>query len=291
MMKPMGKQNFVHRTRRIEISAAHSYVLDTLSEEERREVFGKSAITHAHGHDYDIRVTVGGAIDPKTGRLTCSEEIDALLDECLRRPLDCKHLNLEVPGLRNRWPTLESLAPFIWHEIEPRVSGCRLVEVQIYEDENFYIAYRGNKMVHLTRIYRFSAAHRLHNPDLSDEENLEIFGKCNNPHGHGHNYVLEITLSGNPDPKTDCLVDVGEMDATVREKILDPFDHVHLNLDTEEFRNTNPTAENMVKVFWGILGDCFSPARLHRLRLWKTSGCYFDYYGADGGEGSGTPVE
>ena len=280
----MGKQSLVHRTRRIEISAAHSYVLDNLSREERREVFGKSAVTHAHGHDYDIRVTVEATIDPKTGRVACSDEFDALVEEFIRQPLDHKHLNLEVPEIRNRWPTLESLAPFVWDEIEPRLSGCRLVAVQIHEDEDFQIEYWGNKMVYLTRIYRFSAAHRLHNPGLSNEENREIFGKCNNPHGHGHNYVLEITLSGEPDSRTDCLVDVGVMDAAVREKILDRFDHVHLNLDTEEFRITNPTTENMVKVFWGILANGFPPARLHRLRLWETSRCCVDYYGKDDGE-------
>jgi 6-pyruvoyltetrahydropterin/6-carboxytetrahydropterin synthase len=134
-------------------------------------------------------------------------------------------------------------------------------------------------MIHLTRIYRFSAAHRLHNPQLSDAENRELFGKCNNLHGHGHDYVLEITLQGHPDPVTDCLIDIGKMDSLVQQKVLDRFDHVYLNLDTDEFRDLNPTSENIVVVFWDILNNAFAPAALYRLRLWETTKSYFDYFG------------
>jgi len=269
----------VYLTRRIEISSAHSYILDSLSKEERIATFGKSAATHAHGHNYDVRVTVKGKVDDQTGMVVNIKTIDALMKQKIDEQLDHRHYSLEVEKLKNVWPTLETLGPFVWNEMEPHLTDCGLHEVQVFENEDFYANYRGGKMVYLTRVYRFSAAHRLHNPQLSDEENRELFGKCNNLHGHGHNYLLEITIAGEPDDRTNCLVDIGAMDRTVEEKIMEPFDHVHLNLDTEEFKGINPSSENIVKVFWSILEDAFPPADLHRLRLWETSKSYFDYYG------------
>ncbi|MCA9412673.1 MAG: 6-carboxytetrahydropterin synthase [Candidatus Omnitrophica bacterium] len=275
----MSEPKTVYLTRRIEISSAHSYSLDTLTEEERIATFGKSAATHAHGHNYDVRVTVKGNVDDETGMVVNIKSIDALMKERIDEQLDHRHYSLEVDKLKNVWPTLETLGPFVWNEMQPHLEGCELHEVQVFENEDFYVNYQGGNMVYLTRVYRFAAAHRLHNPQLSDEENRELFGKCNNLHGHGHNYTLEITLCGEPDPRTNCLVDIGAMDAAIEERIMKPFDHVHLNLDTEEFRGINPSSENIVKVFWGLLEDAFPPADLHRIRLWETSKSYFDYYG------------
>ncbi len=279
-MNGLQPGNLVFLTRRIEISTAHSYVLETLTPEERIRTFGKSAATHAHGHNYDIRVTVAGPVNEDGDWVMNIKDLDRIMRETIEEQLDHHHANVEVEKLRNRWPTLETLTTFVWGEIAPRLTDCQLKEVQVYENPDFHGEYRGeDRMVYLTRIYRFSAAHRLHNLNLSDEENRGLFGKCNNLHGHGHDYVLEVTVAGDPDPKTDCLLDIGQMDATMQTKILDPFDHVYLNLDTEEFKDRNPSSENIVMVFWGILKDAFPPARLHRLRLWETSKSYFDYYG------------
>ncbi len=276
----MQPGNLVYLTRRIEISAAHSYALGTLTPEARIRTFGKSAATHAHGHNYDIRVTVAGPVDENGDWVMNIKDLDSLMRETIEEQLDHHHINIEVWKLRNRWPTLETLTTFVWGEIASRLNDCQLMGVQVFENPDFHGEYRGEgRMVYLTRVYRFSAAHRLHNPSLSDEENRSLFGKCNNLHGHGHDYVLEVTVAGDPDPKTDCLLDIGQMDATMQTKILDPFDHVYLNLDTEEFKDRNPSSENIVMVFWGILKDAFPPAKLHRLRLWETSKSYFDYYG------------
>lgn len=276
----MQPGNLVYLTRRIEISTAHSYVLDTLTPQERLAAFGKSAASHAHGHNYDIRVTIAGPVNEKGGWVMNIKDLDSLMRETIEEQLDHHHANIEVEKLRHRWPTLETLTTFVWGEIASRLTDCRLQEVHVYENPDFHGEYHGeDRMVYLTRIYRFSAAHRLHNPGLSEEENRRLFGKCNNLHGHGHDYVLEVTVAGDPDPITDCLLDIGQMDKTIQEKILDPFDHVYLNLDTEAFKDRNPSSENIVMVFWDILKDAFSPARLHRLRLWETSKSYFDYYG------------
>ena len=134
-------------------------------------------------------------------------------------------------------------------------------------------------MVYLTKIYEFSAAHRLHSQLLSDQENLEIFGKCNNPAGHGHNYVLEVTIKGTVDPKTGLVTDLNLLDEVIEKEVFSRFDYKHLNLDTTEFENVNPTSENFVKVLWDVLEPNLQPTLLHRVRLRETPKNHFDYYG------------
>ena len=95
-------------------------------------------------------------------------------------------------------------------------------------------------MVYLTRRYRFSAGHRLHNDAMSAEENRRVYGKCNNPNGHGHNYILEVTVAGAIDPATGMIFDLGALDGIVAERVLDKFDHKNLNLDMENFRTKFP---------------------------------------------------
>lgn len=274
------RKHEVYLTRKLEISSAHSYVLDTLSPSERLATFGKSAATHAHGHNYDVRVTVAGPIDKNGDWVINIKEIDRIMREKIEDQLDHRHINIEVSKLQHVWPTLEALVVFIWEEMATSLDHVQLKEVQLFENPDFFAEYRGEgSMIYLTRVYRFSAAHRLHNPNLSEEENRMIFGKCNNPHGHGHDYVLEVTLKGSPDPKTNCLIDIGLFDHVIQDEILQRFDHVHLNFDTEEFRNINPSSENMVITFWRILQGAFPTDSLHRLRLWETSRSYFDYFG------------
>ena len=99
-------------------------------------------------------------------------------------------------------------------------------------------------MVYLTRRYRFSAAHRLNAPGLSPEENARLYGKCNNLHGHGHNYVLDVTVAGRVDPETGMVCDLGFLDSLVQREVLDRFDETNLNLDSERFRELVPTSEN-----------------------------------------------
>ncbi len=127
----------------------------------------------------------------------------------------------------------------------------------------------------VTRIYEFSAAHRLHGAGLSDDENRAVFGKCNNPEGHGHNYVLEVTWSGPPGPR-ESSCPPNTCDRIVREEVADRWDHKNLNRDLPEFRDVNPTAEEIVRVAWDRLARAFAGAlppgvRLHRLKLRETA--------------------
>jgi 6-pyruvoyltetrahydropterin/6-carboxytetrahydropterin synthase len=143
-------------------------------------------------------------------------------------------------------------------------------------------------MVYLTRRYRFSAAHRLHNDALSVEENRRLYGKCDNPYGHGHNYVLDVTLAGEIDSATGMVYDVSELDRAVGREVLEPFDLINLNTDIEEFRAQVPTTENVCLAIYrrlqGKLGGAgrWSSARLARVRLEETSSNFFEYSGEAG---------
>ena len=140
-------------------------------------------------------------------------------------------------------------------------------------------------MVYLTRRYRFSAAHRLHNEALDAEENARMYGKCNNPYGHGHNYVLEVTVMGEVDSATGMVCDLAVLDGAVQREVIDRFDETHLNLDVESFRTRVPTAENISLEIFGLLRVPLEGAgpgrntRLERVRLEETSSNFFEYYG------------
>ena len=123
----------------------------------------------------------------------------------------------------------------------------------------------------------FNAAHRLHNPAWSDEKNTAIFGLCNNTHYHGHNYEMEVKLSGEVDPETGYLIDLKILKDLIRNKIEKRFDHKNLNLATEEFRELNPTAENICYVIWSILRSHLDKKYDVQVRLYETPRNYVEY--------------
>jgi 6-pyruvoyltetrahydropterin/6-carboxytetrahydropterin synthase len=125
-------------------------------------------------------------------------------------------------------------------------------------------------MLKLTQSFEFSASHRLAIPTLSDSENRELFGKCSNPHGHGHNYILEVTVAGEPIQPDGALTNVGIIDRIVRENIIDAFDHKNLNSECPEFSDLNPTVENIAAVIFTKLTDKFVGSQLDRVRVWET---------------------
>lgn len=133
----------------------------------------------------------------------------------------------------------------------------------------------------LTRTVRFSAAHRYHRPEWSAERNQETFGACNNPHGHGHNYVLEVMVAGTPDPETGFCVDLGAVDGILREEVVQRLDHQHLNHAVPEFAEGGlvPTTENLVALLWSWVEPRIAGARLVRLRLREDVDLWVDHYG------------
>jgi len=129
--------------------------------------------------------------------------------------------------------------------------------------------------VSLTRRYRFAASHRLYSPKLSEAENRRVYGKCCNPHGHGHNYVVEVTLTGPVDPATGMIANLGELDPFVEREVIDAFDHKNLNEEVAEFQDRVPTTENLLREIYRRL-EKFPAARLERVRIEETSNNSFE---------------
>jgi 6-pyruvoyltetrahydropterin/6-carboxytetrahydropterin synthase len=136
----------------------------------------------------------------------------------------------------------------------------------------------GKVKVELGRRYRFAASHRLHSARLNEEENARVYGKCNNPHGHGHNYVVEISLSGNVDSATGMIANLVDLDEFVRREILDKFDHRSLNEEVEAFRDKVPTTENLCVEIYRRM-KAFPLAKLERVRVEETGNNSFEYAG------------
>ena len=133
--------------------------------------------------------------------------------------------------------------------------------------------------VYVTRKVHFNAAHRLHNPARSDAWNRETFGKCNNPNWHGHNYLLEVTVAGEPDPDTGYVIDLGVLKGLVEEKIVDKVDHKNLNLEVDFLEGVLPSTENFVVAIWNELNEALPSGRLHAVRLYETERNVAEYRG------------
>jgi len=140
------------------------------------------------------------------------------------------------------------------------------------------VAEAGKLKVELGRRYRFAASHRLHSERLSEEENARLYGKCNNPHGHGHNYVVEISLSGKVDPATGMIANLVDLDSFVQRELLEPFDHRSLNEEVPAFGEKVPTTENLcIEIFQRV--KSFPHAKLERVRVQETSNNSFEFAG------------
>jgi 6-pyruvoyltetrahydropterin/6-carboxytetrahydropterin synthase len=123
----------------------------------------------------------------------------------------------------------------------------------------------------------FNAAHRLHNPAWSEDKNDSVFGKCNNPNYHGHNYELILKVVGEPDPGTGYVIDLKMLSDLIKENVLNRFDHKNLNLDTDEFKSLNPTAENIAKVIYNILRQKIDKKLHIQVRLYETERNFVEY--------------
>ena len=131
--------------------------------------------------------------------------------------------------------------------------------------------------VTVCRKEHFNAAHRLHNPEWSDEKNKAVFGLCNNPNFHGHNYELIVKVTGEPDLDTGYVMDMKVLSNLIKENVLDRFDHKNFNLDTHEFKNLNPTAENIVVVIWNILRNKIDKQLEVKVILYETERNFVEF--------------
>jgi 6-pyruvoyltetrahydropterin/6-carboxytetrahydropterin synthase len=130
--------------------------------------------------------------------------------------------------------------------------------------------------ISLTRRYKFAASHRLHNPELSEQENRALYGKCNSPYGHGHNYLVEVTVTGPVDDETGMITNLGELDPFVQREVVDAFDYRYLNEEVPQFQTVVPTTENLCREIFRRLKK-YRAARLERVRIEETGKNSFEY--------------
>lgn len=136
-------------------------------------------------------------------------------------------------------------------------------------------------VVSITRQVHFNSAHRLHNPSKSQRWNVEKYGLCTNPHWHGHNYVLEVTVRGEPDPETGYIMDLGDLKRILHEAVVDKCDHRNLNDEVPFLRGVIPSTENLVIAFWNEIEPHIEAGRLHCVRLYETPRNFAEYHGPD----------
>jgi 6-pyruvoyltetrahydropterin/6-carboxytetrahydropterin synthase len=246
----------------LEFSAARQTRSPRLSDAENQNLFGVS--THEHGHNYRARLTMRGDAASTTPLLPESEM--SHLVGVLQSSLDHKNLSRDVDALRDRPTTTESLARFILQTASN--TSSRPTRVRLHEREDFFAEAWLEGGVYLGMRRYFSAAHRLHVSSFSEEENAELFGKCNNLRGHGHRYVTEATLGGQYDPQTGALYHFERMRRAI-DHALNSWRDKHLDLETAEFRSQPSTGENIVRALWPKLDNALEQ-RLVRLRLWET---------------------
>jgi 6-pyruvoyltetrahydropterin/6-carboxytetrahydropterin synthase len=264
-------------TRRFEFSAAHRYWREEWSQEQNERVFGRCTSRYGHGHNYTLEATIRGPVDPLTGMVMNITDMKLIIGGVLD-DFDHKHLNEDTPYFKELIPTTENIVRVLWGLITPKLPpGVQLAKLRLYEMRDLWAEYTGAAEGQFSRSYVFSSAHRLHRPQLSDAENQSIYGKCNNPNGHGHNYTLEVTVRGPIDPLTGMVIDLVEMDQLVR-SVIDLLDHRHLDQEIAYFQQHSSTAEEIVVYLWNELMPRFE-GRLAHLKLWETGKNIFEYSG------------
>lgn len=263
----------VRLTRQVGFSSGHRYWLPSLSLEENRALFGPWASPYNHGHNYLLDVTVEGEVEPRTAMVVNIKRIDDCLREHIVSEFDGKSINDEVPWFIERSSSTENLLAYLAAKLQqPGILPAEvdLVRIKLQETPTLWGEWERDGTMTLTRSYEFAASHRLHVPDMTEEENLALFGKCNNPAGHGHNYILEVTVTGTPDARTGMMVDLGELDSVVEREVVDRYDHRNLNCDLPEFAGRVTTTEIVVQEIYSRL-EGKVPGHLKRIRLWETA--------------------
>jgi 6-pyruvoyltetrahydropterin/6-carboxytetrahydropterin synthase len=252
--------------RRAEFSASHRYCLPELSEAENQAKFGPCQQFPGHGHNYELYVSMLGELD-RYGMVLNLSDVKQVIKREVTSQLNFAYLNQVWPEFEQTLPTTENIARVIWQRLAGHLP---LVKIQLFEHPRLWADYEGNGMeAYLSVSTHFSAAHRLALPELSLEENTEIYGKCARTNGHGHNYHLEVTVKGEIAPRTGMIVDLVALEQAIETYVVEPFDHTFLNKDIPYFAEVVPTAENIAVHIRDLLQQPIQNlgAQLHRVKL------------------------
>lgn len=264
--------------RRAEFSASHRYWLPELSEAENSAQFGPTANFPPHGHNYVLYVAMEGELD-EYGMVLNLSDVKHVIKREVTGQLNFAYLNDAWPEFQETLPTTENIARVIWNRLTPHLP---VVNITLYEHPELWAEYEGNNMeAYLSISTHFSAAHRLALPQLTLEQNSEIYGKCARIHGHGHNYHLEVTIKGEIDPRTGMIADLVALQQAVDEFVVEPFDHTFLNYDIPYFSKVVPTAENIAVHIRDLLEAPILKmgAKLHKVKLIESPNNSAEVYG------------
>ncbi|HSZ59558.1 MAG TPA: 6-carboxytetrahydropterin synthase [Tepidisphaeraceae bacterium] len=230
--------------------------------------FGGFPSLTGFGPQLSLDVTLSGPIDPVSNYLINIRQIDATVRE------------IAIPVVARAVAGRESPARLVGrlYEMLAARSPLTLEELRLNLSPFLCYARRASEpsMIRLSQRFEFSATHRLHNPKLGDQTNREIFGKCANPHGHGHNYELQVTLAGAPDDN-GLLIDIPDFESIVASTVVERFDHKNLNVELPEFRELIPTVENIAMVIYRLLKPRFARPQLASVTVWETPKTWCEY--------------
>jgi len=265
--------SLVSLSRRAFFSAGRTLQMPDASPQENLAAYGVD--TRPHGHDYVLDVFYAGSINQNDGMIVNLDELKPVLADLLNQ-FDGQFLN-DLKYFNNRPATLENIVEEFWRQLPPQLGQGNLRRVQLQETSRRWIE-RTPQAMKLTTKYEFAAAHRLNAPQMSQHDNEDLYGKCNNPRGHGHNYGLEVTIEGTPDARNGTLIAQAELDKIVDEEVFSRFDHRHLNEDCPEFADVIPTSENLAQVIFDVLRPRLQSEgrRLCKIGLHETQKNYFE---------------
>ncbi len=223
------------------------------------------------GHYFIVRATLAGQLEADTSYLRNIRDID----RAVRRDL----IPLATAFVRRgRFGGGGLLVSRMFDVLKDAWAPAALVELRLLLTPFLHLTVSAseNPMVRLSHMFEFCASHRLHNPALNEEENRLAFGKCNNPHGHGHNYRLQVTLLGKPD-SAGLIMPMPAFEEIVSSNVIDKFDHRNLNIEIPEFASLIPTVENIAKVIYRTLKPHFQDAVLASVTVWETEKTWCEY--------------
>ena len=262
-------------TRRACFSASHLYRLPELDEAENQARFGLCSLEPGHGHNYELVVAMAGPLDSH-GMVLNLSEVKHAIREVVIEPLNFRFLNRTWPEFdlsrpEGRLSTTEALALAIRDRLGRHLP---VVGIRLYEHPDLWADVLSGSAIPPMEAFlsirtHFAAAHRLAREELSQAENEATYGKCARVHGHGHTYLLDVTVRGAVDPRTGMVCDLGALQQVVQEQVVDPFDHTFLNKDIAYFATCVPTAENIALHIADLLNAPIAAlgARLHKVRL------------------------
>lgn len=266
--------------RRSQFCACYRYWLPELSQKENQQKLALSNREIIRGHNYVLYISIAGDLD-KYGMVLNFCDVKEVVKREVTGQLDGSIINEVWAEFQETPPATENLARVIWQRLAPNLP---LVHIQLFENPKIWAEYEGNEMeAYITVSNSFSAAHRLALDVLNLEENLEIYGKCGRPNGHGHNYHLEITIKGQINSQTGRVVDFAALEKIVEELVLEPLDHTFLNKDIPYFAKVVPTAENIAAYIGYILLEPIRElgAELHKIKLSETPNNHCELLAAD----------